>query len=179
MKTNQLRTTLLAAAALACLIPAAAQAQRYREYVPRANNLSDEVFHTFRDSKDFRHYFEHHFRANGHEPRWDRSDRYGHPEHEDRFGRMSLKDAIQNLDEDIERLRAEFAHHGASRAAVDLADEIRDHSDQVDRRIGRVGEWYRFDDDRDWHWDRSELFNRWRDLRTDIREVTGDMLRRR
>jgi hypothetical protein len=175
MKLNYWKTSLLAAVAVGCLAPGLASAQRFRDRM----DLRDEVTQTFRDSKDFRHYFEHNFRANGHEPRWDASDRYGHPEHEGRFGQMSLKDAIQNLDEDIERLRAEFAHHGPDRAARDLAREIQDHSNQVENRIGRVGDWYRFEGEPRWRYERSELYSRWQDLRRDIQGMTGDMLDRR
>ncbi len=129
-------------------------------------------------AKTSRFYFEHNFRANGHEPRWDAADGYGHPEHEDRFGRMTLKDAIQNMDEDIERLHVEFKHRGDSRAARDLSNEIRDHSNQVNNRIDRVADWYRFPGDRGWRWERSELYNRWRDLRADINTMTRDITNR-
>jgi hypothetical protein len=172
----------MAVTALGCLTAVAADAHQFGRGNDRGGpryTLRDEVDHTFRDSKDLRHYFEHNFSANGHEPRWDRSDRYAHPEHEGRFGQMTLKDAIQNMDEDIERLRAEFAHRGASPAARDLAIEIRDHSNQVDARIGRVGDWYSFKNDRTWRWDRSALFNRWRDLRADIDTMTRDLENRR
>lgn len=176
------KSIVIATTAVACLVPALASAQRNWDRDDRRFerfDIRDEVAHTFRDSKDFRHYFEHNFRASGHEPRWDATDRYGHPEHEGRYGQMTLKDAIQNMDEDIERLRAEVSHHGDSRAARDLAEEIQEHADQVDRRINRVGDWYRFNGDRDWRWDRSELFNRWNDLRSDIRRTTRDLLDRR
>ena len=78
------------------------------------------------------------FRDNGHERRWDTSDRYSHPEYAERLGQMALKDAIQNMDEDIERLRAKFKHHGASYAARDRAIEIRDHSSQVNGRTSTL-----------------------------------------
>lgn len=182
MRLKHWKAPLMVVMALGCLTAVAAEAHQsdrgYDRGGPRYA-LRDEVDHTSRDSKDFRHYFEHNFRANGHEPRWDASDRYAHPEHEGRFGQMTLKDAIQNMDEDIERLHAEFKHHGASSAARDLAIEIRDHSNQVDTRIGRVGDWYRFQNDRAWRWDRSELFDRWRDLRADIDTMTRDTESRR
>lgn len=43
----------------------------------------------------------------------------------------------------------------------------------------RVGEWYRFNEDRRWRWERSELYNRWVDLRGDVRRMTHDLLDRR
>jgi len=174
MRLKHWNATLMAVMALGCLTAVAAGAhQDDRGGVRYA--LRDEVDHTFRDSKDFRHYFEHNFRAYGHEPRWDMTDPAGHPEHEGRRGQMTLKDAIQNMDEDIERLRAEFKHHGASAAARDLAIVIRDHGNQVDSRMGRVGDWYRFENDRAWQWERSELFNRWRDLRADLNTMTSNL----
>ena len=57
--------------------------------------------------------------------------------------------------------------------------EIRDHSNEVNARMGRVGEWYRFQGDREWRYERSELFGRWQDLRRDIRDTASDLLDRR
>jgi hypothetical protein len=180
MRLNKKYMPVVVLTALGSMMAMDAQAQAYargNDRIAPRFALSDEVDHTFRDSKDFRFYFEHNFRANGHETRW--VGRYATPEHEGKFGRMTLKDAIQNMDEDIERLHAEYKHNGASREARDLAIEIRDHSNQVNSRINRVGDWYSFSTDRDWRWDRSELFNRWRDLRADINGMTRDLESRR
>ena len=181
MRLKHWHATLMAATAFGCLTATAGahlSAKGFETSVARYD-LRDEVDHTFRDSKDFRHYFEHNFYSYGHEPRWEYSERSGHPEHIGRSGQMTLKDAIQNMDEDIERLRAEVRHRGYTPAARGLALEIRDHSDQVNTRIDRVGEWYRNQMDRAWRWDRSELYVRWRDLRADIDIMTRDVENRR
>jgi hypothetical protein len=182
MNFTKWQPVVIVAMAVAFLGPVSASAQRFGDQDDRRLHrvdLGDEVDKTFHDSKDFRHYFEHNFRSNGHEPRWDLTDASGHPEHEGRYGQITLKDAIQNTDEDIERLRAEFAHHGTSRAALELAAVIRRHTEQVDVRLSRTGDWYRHNSDRHWRWERSELNTRWADVRSDIRRMTRDILARR
>lgn len=85
---------------------------------------------------------------------------------------MTLRDAIQNLDEDFERLRAEVDHNGRSRKARDLMSEINEHSGDVDARLGRLTDWYSFKNDRNWRYDRSDLATRWRELRRDIADLS-------
>ncbi|MFI5385828.1 MAG: hypothetical protein ACHQ50_06875 [Fimbriimonadales bacterium] len=173
-------------AAIACVFiaaPIASSAQRYgqdpdrsrynhNDYRYNRDDFKDWVNSVQRESKSFRDYFEHNFRAFGHaQQRWDRSGDL-HPEHEGRNGNMTLLDAIQNTDEDLERLRAEVKYHDRSRYARDLMNEIVDHSRDVDARIGRVADTYRYNDDRAWRYDRnSELYRRWQDLRADIRDL--------
>ncbi|HWA82909.1 MAG TPA: hypothetical protein VG820_05730 [Fimbriimonadaceae bacterium] len=142
---------------------------RDRDYAQRnLRDLRDLVNQTERHSNSFRSYFEHNFRSNGHPERWTGGS---HREHEGPRGQMTLRDAIQNLDEDFERLRTEVDHHGKTREARRLMDEIVDHSGDVDSRIGRVRDWYDYNRDRNWRYERSDLASRWRDLRSDINNL--------
>lgn len=84
---------------------------------------------------------------------------------------MSLRDAIQNLDEDMERLKAEIDHHGRSRNARDLMSEVMDHMSDVDARVPRTSDWYSYGNDRNWRYDRSDLSSRWREVKADINEL--------
>jgi Ni/Co efflux regulator RcnB len=177
MKLKSLKNLFVAAIACAFLAaPIAGNAQGYGRTQDRDRNyrqdyrgdLKDLTNRAERSSNSFRDYFEHNFRSNGHQERWSGG---GHPEHQGRGGQMTLRDAIQNLDEDMERLRSEVDHHGRSRRARDLMDEVMDHMSDVDARIGRTGDWYSYNNDRSWRYDRSDLFNRWRDTRSDINEV--------
>jgi hypothetical protein len=144
--------------------------QRYSQQNWR-RDMRRMIDRTERESNSFRQYFEDHFRANGHERRY--GGETGHAEHQGRNGQMSLKDAIQNLDEDMERLRHEVDRNRDMRYARALTDEIRDHAADVDARMPRVAEWYSFGGDRRWRWDSSELSQRWSRLRGDIAGITG------
>jgi len=131
-----------------------------------------------RDSNAFRSYFERNFRSNGHERRYDNDNNWngrgGHAEHQGRYGQMSLKDAIQNLDEDMERLRKEIDRNRESRYAQSLISEIREHAADVDARMPRAADWYSYNNDnRGWRYDRSELSQRWARVRSDIGAITG------
>jgi hypothetical protein len=188
MKLNSLKSTVIAAIACVCFAaPMTSSAQRgyqqrgnqnrdrdiRREQIQRdSRELKSIVDRTERHSNSFRDYFEHNFRSNGHSERWTVRAGYDqHAEHQGRNGQMTLRDAIQNLDEDFERFRSEVDHNGRSRHARDLMAEIIEHSGDVDARIGRVSSWYNFTRDRNWRYDRSDLSSRWRDLRDDIREL--------
>lgn len=177
----------LIVAAMACTCIASGMAQGYGNGRNHRNDQDSRfgqrdwrrdlrliVDRTERESNSFRAYFERNFRSNGHEPRYDRGDM--HPEHQGRDGQMSLKDAIQNLDEDMERVRREIDRHRDSRYARSLVDDIQGHSNDVDRRMGRVGDWYSFGGSggpRSWRYDRSDLSRRWSRLRDDIRDMSN------
>jgi hypothetical protein len=190
MNSTNIRTLAIATVAAVCVaMPAMSSAQRYgqgrwpvdqRQY--RYNDrydLRDLADRTERQSNDFRAYFEHNFRDNGHGKRYDRygNDRDQHGDHEGRNGRMSLKDAIQNLDEALERLRSEITHNGRSRKAQEIMDDVREHSNDVEQRISRVTDWYDYtgrdwrSGNGNWRYDRSDLSSRWRDLRGDINDL--------
>jgi len=145
--------------------------QRYDHDNYRYNrqDLRGEVDGVERESNSFRAYFERNFRDNGHAKRW---NGYGHAEHEGRNGQMSLQDAIQNLDEDFERLRSEINRHGQTRQARSLMNEIVNHMRDVDVRIDRVADNYNFGRERDWRYSSSELYTRWQDLKGDINDLS-------
>lgn len=186
MKLSNLKSMAIAAVACALIAaPAIGSAQGYgqnrgrdrdRDDNPRMQrdmrDLRELVNQTERHSNSFRDYFEHNFRSNGHSERWSVSSDYDrHPEHQGRNGQMTLRDAIQNLDEDFERLRNEVDHHGRTRQARQFMDEILEHSGDVDQRMGHVRDWYDNTRDRNWRYDRSDLSSRWRDLRSDINSL--------
>ncbi|HTQ10509.1 MAG TPA: hypothetical protein VMI31_10595 [Fimbriimonadaceae bacterium] len=190
MHRNGLKTLMAGLAMAACLaLPMIGAAQHYglqnhsgynhADFRYDRRDMKNWVDAMERESNSFRAYFEHNFKAYGHPHRYDSRNDSDHPEHEGANGQMTLKDAIQNMDEDFERLRAEVDHHGDSREARDLMNEIVDHSRDVDVRIDRVADNYRFNDDRNWRYDRgSELYRRWQDLKADIRDLAGGMRRR-
>lgn len=174
MKRIGMKWIVMAAVASFCVAaPSSSFAQRYDrdDHMRVRDSLKDEVNRVERESNSFRFYFEHNFRDNGHGRKWDPYDRYGTPEHQGRNGRMSLKDSIQNLDEDFERLRTVVNLWGRTPRARDLMNEIMEHSRDVDVRIARTAEAYSFRNERDWRYDRSELFSRWNDLRRDTLEL--------
>lgn len=210
MTLNRIKSMAIAAIACVCVAaPAGASAQRYpqdydRNY--RSGNqygygVRDLVNRVERESNDFRDYFEHHFRVRGNARRSDRwSD---HSDHQGRYGDMTLKDAIQNLDEAMERLRNSVNRNGNTRSRdfSETLSDVLEHSNDVDRRIGRVSDTYdyyndgydngygndrygygsgRSDDrygngrygDRNWRYDRNDLGMMWRDLRSDIGQLS-------
>jgi hypothetical protein len=177
MKINSLRTIAVAAiATIGVAAPLTSSAQRYGgrdyRYEYRDSGLRDQVDHTERESNSFRDYFEHHFRWRGHAQRYIPETGYDrHAEHQGRNGQMTLGDAIQNLDEDFERLRAEVDHNGRTRRSSDLMDEIVDHMSDVNTRIVGVRDGYEFSRDRNWRYDGSALSSSWRDLRADINDL--------
>jgi hypothetical protein len=176
MRRNTVRTLLVAALATTCLAPtfsiAQAPGETYYTLTQGSQDFREAVNRASKESKGFRYYFEHNYHANGHEQRWDRPDINGHAEHQGRRGQMSLKDAIQNLDEDLQRLRAEVMHRGRSHYAESLAAEIEEHANQVDQRMGVVAEGYWFNQNHDWKYDKSELSNRWQELKRHVDEVS-------
>jgi|GEM_PF-3449498 len=176
MQLNGLRTLLVvAAASIFMAAPIVSVAQRYNhdDFRHDRRDMKDWVDSMERESNSFRDYFEHNFKAYGHKQEvWDRSGDYSHPEHEGRNGNMTLLDAIQNMDEAFERTRGEVDRHGVTRQAREMMTEIVDHSRDVDSRIDRVADNYRFNNDRNWRYDkRSELYHRWQDLKADIHDL--------
>lgn len=138
-------------------------------------NLVDQAE---RESNAFRDYFERHYRDRGHSKQYDyRGD---HGDHEGRYGQMTLKDAIQNLDEAFERLRSAVGRNDyRDRGTRDAMRDILEHSRDVDVRIGRVGDAYIFDQSDRWNGGYNNGYNmrgrggdelsyRWRELRRDI-----------
>ena len=187
MKLNQLKTLGVAAIALVFMgIPAMGSAQvRYNHDEYRFSrdqrDLKNQIDQMERESNAFRFYFEHNFRSNGHkETHYDSSSRDAHPEHMGRNGNMTLKDAIQNLDEDFERLRSEVDRHGRTTArAHELMSEIMEHMQDVDVRINRVSVSYNYNGrERNWRYDRSELSNRWNDFKSDLQDLNRQVNRR-
>jgi len=188
MKLNSFKNLAITAVACAFIAaPIVGNAQGYgrqqdRNYQDRnyrqdyGYDLKDLVNRTERESNSFRDYFEHNFRSNGHQSRWSGASGYdSHPEHQGRNGQMTLRDAIQNLDEDMERLRADIDHHGRSRHARDLMSEVMDHMSDVDVRVSRVSDWYSYNNDRNWRYERSDLSSRWRELRADLNELNRNV----
>lgn len=180
MKLNSLKSIAIAAIATLCVAaPLSAGAQRYGQnrdrdyrYDNRDRGLQNQVNRTERESNSFRAYFEHNFRWHGHGQRYIPETGYDqHAEHQGRNGQMNLGDAIQNLDEAFERLRAEVDRNGRTRRAGDLMDDILEHMRDVDQRIGRIRDSYDYNNDRSWRYDRSDLSSRWRELRGDINDL--------
>jgi len=183
MRLNELKSlTICAVACVFLASPFAANAQGYgsssrqrynhRVYLYNRSDLKDMVDSASRESKSFRSYFEHNFSDNGHFKRYAGGD---HSEHQGQFGQRTLQDTIQNLDEDVERLRAEVRHHGRSDYARELAPEITSHIQDVDAHISHVSDYYSFGRDRNWRYVNSELYTRWQDLRTDLSRMVSEI----
>lgn len=177
MKLMNMKTLAIGAVACAmAAMPAFSSAQRYGNqgrlyrYEYRDNGIYNQTADVSSESKRFRDYFEHNFRWRGHSAKYIPETGYDqHAEHQGRNGEMTLGDAIQNLDEDLERLRAEVKYHGRDDRARDLMSEIMDHERDVDSRVGRVRDWYDYQEhDRYGH---DSLSSMWRDLRGDINSL--------
>ena len=198
MNKISLKTLVIAATAAAVLaVPAIGSAQRWptgNQNQGRWNqgnqgrwndnrSLRELVARTERESNSFRSYFEHNFRSNGHGKHNDRYQDNDHADHQGRRGEMTLKDAIQNLDEAMERLRNAVNSNARGRRMAEIVDDISEHSRDVDQRIGRVSDSYDFFgggsynrnggaySNRDWRYDRSDLSRDWSELKRDINQL--------
>ena len=199
MNKISFRNLVIAAAACAVMaVPATSSAQRWpvnnqqdqgRWTQGRWNDnrvLKELVARTERESNAFRSYFERNFRSNGHGKRDDRYQN-DHADHQGRRGEMTLKDAIQNLDEAMERLRNAVNSNVRGRRMSEIVDDISEHSRDVDQRIGHVTDSYDYFgggnnnrrggnynnsyNNRDWRYDRSDLSRDWNELERDINQL--------